>query len=321
MFTRRSFETLVLILFLCGAAFGQSANDRIQRMALPKSDTGSYRLGQGDVVRISVFGVEAMTQSLRLGSEGSAEIPFVGEVNLGGLTTAEAAERIESRLVEMELVLNPQVGVFVEQYLSRPAYVLGMVATPGEYYLDREMNLIDLLAKAGGLQEEDAQMVAIVQQRDPENGDTTVTRRVDLQKLLYEGHSELNLNIWGGDVITIPRREIQQFYVIGEVAKAGAYQLPHDTPLLVTQAVATAGGPLKTAKTSGGLLLRYDEDGNRQQFSVDLNRIVKGAEPDFLVRGNDVLFFPGSKIKTLGWGLVAAVPSLLSDLIIFGSVR
>jgi hypothetical protein len=58
---------------------------------------------------------------------------------------------------------------------------------------------------------------------------------------------------------------------------------------------------------SGGILVRYDDKGARQEIQVDFGDILKGKTEDFVVRPNDIVFVPGSKIKTLTTGLVTAV--------------
>ena len=123
------------------------------------------------------------------------------------------------------------------------------------------------------------------------------------------------------DVINVPEREIELFYVIGEVAAAGAYELPRDQTLLVTQAIAWAGGPIKTANSKKGVLMRYSVEGTREEIAINLDHIIKGKRPDVPIRPNDVVFIPGSTFKRIGYALIGVVPRTLSDAIIRGPIR
>ena len=87
-------------------------------------------------------------------------------------------------------------------------------------------------------------------------------------------------------------------------------------PLLVSQAVAMAGGLLKTAKAGSGMLLRYEEDGTRREMPVDFTAVLRGKAPDFPVQADDIIFVPGSAAKNLGYGLLNLAPMAVSRIII-----
>ena len=108
----------------------------------------------------------------------------------------------------------------------------------------------------------------------------------------------------------------QTVYVIGEVNRGGAFALPPKQDLRVSQLFAWAGGPMKTAKVSGGILVRYNDLGERQELPVNFDEILKGKKEDFLVRANDIIFVPGSRFKSLTNGLVAAAVSTIPYRII-----
>ena len=49
---------------------------------------------------------------------------------------------------------------------------------------------------------------------------------------------------------------------------------------------------------------------------MDFAAILKGKQPDFAVRPNDILFVPGSGAKTLGYGLLGVIPGALETSIV-----
>ncbi len=71
---------------------------------------------------------------------------------------------------------------------------------------------------------------------------------------------------------------------------------------------------MKTAKMNSGLLVRYDELGARQELAVNFSDIFKGKKMDFPIQSNDVIFIPGSNIRTIGYGLLAVIPGVVRTL-------
>jgi polysaccharide export outer membrane protein len=127
----------------------------------------------------------------------------------------------------------------------------------------------------------------------------------------------LNVRLQGGDVLYVPRRRQQNFYVIGDVINPGPYTLPRRGTITAAQAVIYAGGTLPTAKSGKGFLMRHDSLGVRQATPVDFKAIVAGKQPDFQMQADDIIFIPNSAVKTIGVGLLNMVPTLIQQWLIF----
>lgn len=321
---------LLSLLFCLPVLFAQDQNwnERIQKLSFTET-ISDYRLGPGDLIQVDVFGVEGFGRNLRINSSGTITVPYIGAVKAAALTTIELEERL-SEMLDGRFIKNPQVTVLVAEYRSQSVFVLGAVTNPGQYQLTQPLRLIDVIGMAGGLNLETADTVAIVQKKGATNGPdangttpvrTQETLRIDLTELLENGKLDLNTPISGGDVVQVPERQIERYYVIGDVNRPGAYELPRDEELFVTQALAQAGGPLRTAKTSKGLLVRIDDKGQRQEVALNVDDIVKGKKPDMTLLPNDVIFLPGSTAKSIGYGLLGIIPGTLSNTIVWGTVR
>lgn len=298
----------------------QDLNKQIQQLSFFSStDTQDYRLGPGDLIEIKVFEVDKFDQLVRISSSGTVTIPFLGKVPAAGRTGAELEAQLAGLINSRKLIRNPQVSVFVKEYRSQPVFVLGAVNQPGQYMIVQQLNLIDIIAMAGGLAPR-ADEVATIQRAHsgttPDAHDDSESQiiEINLTSLLDKGELGLNLRVQGGDVIHIPEREVKVYYVIGEVMSPGAYQLPADRTLLLTQALAQAGGPMKTAKMNSGLLVRYDEQGTRQELAVNFSDLLKGKKADFPIQSNDVIFIPGSNFKNIGYGLLGSIPSTITRI-------
>jgi polysaccharide export outer membrane protein len=302
----RGVAGLVAVLLLWSLPLNaQSVNldDRIKAMsALGKTDA-EYRLGPGDLIEIGVFGVDNFRQSLRINASGIIKLPLLDPVKAAGLTPMELEQRL-TELLKADVIKDPQVSVFVKEYRSQSVYVLGAVRTPGQYQITLQLKIVDVLAMAGGLQS-NAVDEAVIQRPTADGGEEVI--KVNLKDLLEKGDLAQNVVVRGGDVVHIQERLAQTVYVIGEVVRGGAFVLPPRQELRVSQLFAWAGGPMKTARVSGGMLVRYNEVGVRQELPVDFGDILKGKKEDFVVRPNDIIFVPGSKIKALTSGMVQAV--------------
>ncbi len=309
-------------------------NERIRQLSFLNRTDSEYRLGSGDLFEVRVYGVEGFQYDMRVNSRGLITFPFLGAVEARGMTPAELEDQIRVKLAA-GLIRNPQVSVFVKEYRSQPVFVLGAVKLPGQYQVVTQLNLVDVIAMAGGLVPEKAAERAFVQRRikaedtvseppttDLQARNTDMSRgsvvEIDLQELLEKGDLSLNIPIRGGDVIHVPERKRDLFYIVGEVTRAGAYEIPPKNTVLVSQAIAWAGGPMKTAKLNKGILVRYDGNGGRQEIAVNFKHIIEGKKSDFRVQPNDIVFIPGSTAKTIGYGLLGAIPTTASGAVVYG---
>jgi polysaccharide export outer membrane protein len=285
-----------------------------------------YRVGPGDSLGIRVFGLSAFDQTIRVSNSGKIHVPHLGILKVADLTPFQIQTKIAQQLIERDLLKDPWVQVRIAQYRAHPVYILGEVMQPGQYLLKNDMYVMDLLSLAAGFNEV-ASKIGYLYRRKIEPSDAVAEDdppilltaeeaiEIDFQQLYAGTKPELNIKLRGGDVIYVPERKPSYYFVVGSVNKSGAFEMPFEQKVLVTQAIAEAGGPLKTAKMSKGMLLRYNEDGKRQEFAVDFKAILKGKEPDFPLLPSDIIFVPGSSAKTLGYGLLNMIPRLAQTAI------
>src|SRR5207302_9901477 len=64
-------------------------------------------LGEGDVVRISVFQNPDLTTEARISERGAINFPLIGEVIIGGLAPPDAEARLAQQLSPGTLVVRP----------------------------------------------------------------------------------------------------------------------------------------------------------------------------------------------------------------------
>jgi len=285
--------------------------------------TPEYRIGPGDLLAIKIVGIENMDQQIRVSGSGKISIPYLGVLDAADLTAAQLEEKISTLLVEAKLVKEPEVLVFVAEYRAKPIYILGEVDQAGEIIMTQQLYLMDAILMAGGLDYtasdraflhrrkfEAAPLSARELKNSPGQARDSDIEVIDvnLRAIKEGGVVEPNPLLRKGDVLFIPERKVKFYYIIGDVGLTGVFTLPEHGELLVSRALASAGGPLRTAKISAGLLVRYDTQGQRQEKKVDFKAILDGRAADFAVQPQDVIFLPGSQFKTWGYAMLGFVP-------------
>ena len=106
-----------------------------------------YRLGNGDDLRVTVFGEPELSGDFQVDGTGAISMPLIGSVQVAGMTLPEFQNTVETRLRGGFLV-NPQVSAEVTNY--RPFYILGEVNRPDQYQYSSGLTVMNAVAAAGG---------------------------------------------------------------------------------------------------------------------------------------------------------------------------
>jgi polysaccharide export outer membrane protein len=143
------------IVVLAWATGCQSASTRTAEKAPLQAQTQTsatsnlgYNLGNGDRLRVTVFGEEDMSGEFLVDGTGQVSIPLVGEVPAAGRSVRDFQRVLETRLVEGGILLNPRVSAEVINF--RPYYILGEVGLPGEYPYTDNLTVLNAVATAQG---------------------------------------------------------------------------------------------------------------------------------------------------------------------------
>ncbi len=291
--------------------------------------TADYQLGPGDQLNVRVMGLDQLSKTVRISNSGKIHLPHLGILSVTDMTVPELTASIREELQKKGLVRDPQVQVLIAQYRARPVYIIGEVGLPGQYLTTGRLHVMDLITMAGGVNDVAQRTGYLYRQKSrsprqsPPAGETEQSANeqfriipIDLKSLLEGGRLDLDLELQAGDILYVPQRKTEFFFVVGDVGKAGSFEIPEGKKLLVSQALAQAGGPTRTAKMSKGMLVRYNASGSRQELKVDFAAILQGRQPDFPVRPNDIIFIPGSAVKTLGYGLLGIIPTVTQNAIV-----
>lgn len=248
-------------------------------LAQTPAQTGAgadYRVGAGDLVRVTVFGSPELTTEARVSETGNITCPLIGAVSVAGLAAGEIETLLASRFMAGNFLRQPQVSVLVVEYQSQKVTVLGHVTKPGLYSLRAASTVLDAIAEAGGVVPQTASDRATLIRAD---GTPT---QLDLDAL-FRGDPAQNLRIAGGDRIYVPRAE--QFYVYGQVQKPGQYRLERN--MTVSRAISAGGGLTPRGSERRAVIKRRGPDGKEKQFSA---RAADLLQPDDVLLIKESLF-------------------------------
>lgn len=251
---RRWWRSVLMVCALLPAAPAWSADN-------------DYRMGTGDVLRITVYGQPDLTTEARVGENGGITFPLIGDVKLAGITPARGETEIAQRLSKGGFILEPFVTLNVMQYRSQQISVLGRVNRPGKYTLEKISRISDALALAGGIIIDGSDTVTLVRTRDgkPEYRD------IDVIALFRPGGEASNELVQDGDIINVARQPM--FYIYGEVQRPGAFRLEQN--MSVVQALSMGGGVNARGTQRGIRILRRDGNGAMQELEARLADMVK----------------------------------------------
>lgn len=224
-------------------------------------------IGPGDVLTISIYevGVSLFGGGVRsapggfdpsahgetfpdtvVDADGRVDLPYLGAIEVGGLTAAEAQKRVAAGLRGKSQ--DPRVLVAIHQNVANTVYVSGAVNKPGRFplTLGRE-HLLDAIASAGG---------------SANTSDDTIVRFTRGARTVEQRLGTIRSGT-ADDLALIPRDRIElirrprTYTVFGAVTRIS--QVAFETgEVSLAEALARAGGPNDAvADPSAIFLFRY----------------------------------------------------------------
>ncbi len=158
-----------------------------------------YRIGAGDELNINVWKeTDLNLESARVRIDGKVTFPLLGDLQAAGLTPMALKEKIEVKL--SKFVESPTVTVTLLNSGSQRFYILGEVATTGEYPIIKNLTVMQAFALAGGFTEW-ASKKEILLLRNENNKKVTI--KIDYRDIV-KGDFSKNIPIQADDTIVVP---------------------------------------------------------------------------------------------------------------------
>ncbi|CAG9238480.1 EPS I polysaccharide export outer membrane protein EpsA [Paraburkholderia tropica] len=284
-----------------------------------------YTIGPADVLQITVWDHPELAQAL--GSQPSAapraadapqgivvdedgyiQFPYVGRVQVAGLTTSAIQARVAEALSHS--FRNPQVTVRVESFRAKQIFVDGEVHSPGSLQInDVPMTLTDAIGRAGGFTASaDKGRLQIIRGKR--------TYSVDLTTMLANGQNPAKIMLARSDVLRVPSRDESSVYVMGEVNKPVAAIPKTDGRLTLADALAQAGSfNVSTSDPQQLYVVRNAQSGHPDVFHIDAHSPVSMIlASKFPLEPNDVVYVDGNELVRVNRVLSLLLPAIDAGL-------
>lgn len=272
-----------------------------------REQPASLMIAAGDTMQLtiwdaeenSIFGAGGVTplQPTQVDSAGRIFVPFIGELQVTGMSPSSARQRIEEELVRT--VPSAQVQLVVEPGRANTVNLASGMAAPGLYPLvDRNVKILDIFSLAGGPNP----TFISPQVRLVRGGETF---GIAFSRLLEE--PQLNTTLRGGDRIYVVDDD-RAFITLGATGSQSIFEFP-ETEFSALEALALIGGVNgATANPESILVMReYDaaavRDGiagppkERVVFAIDMTS-ADGvfSAGKFLLEDGDLIYGTASAL-------------------------
>ncbi len=108
-----------------------------------------YRIGSGDILEISVWKEDSLSREVIVPPDLTIAFPLIGDIEVKEMTVSDLRAEVTKRL--KDFIPEATVTVMLRQINSLRAYVIGKVNKPGQFPVDLDTTVMQLLAMAGGL--------------------------------------------------------------------------------------------------------------------------------------------------------------------------
>jgi polysaccharide export outer membrane protein len=158
-----------------------------------------YLLQPGDVLQIAVWKETELTAEVLIRPDGGMSFPLAGELQASGHTVAELTGMLEARIRKFEP--DAVITVGVKAAAGNRVYVIGKVARPGDFPLNRPTDVMQALSLAGGATPfADTNGIRILRR----TGDKEAAIRFRYNDVQRGRKLEQNILLQSGDTVVVP---------------------------------------------------------------------------------------------------------------------
>lgn len=240
-------------------------------------DDEHYMVGPGDILFISISGIQETASKLQIDYEGNLYIPRVGGIDLKNKTLAESKILIEDKL--NRYYKDVDIFISLAEFRRIKVSLIGDVVSPSSITLKSNARLLDLLRSSSGLTGTSNYRNITVQSVNGEKN------TYDLLTFLRKGDFSNNPLLREGDVVIIDKTD-KVVSIVGQIKFPASYEYVEGEDL--ADLIDLAGGFLTKARKDSIEVIRFSDDGKSQYslyFSYDelLKESVKLKNKDLII--------------------------------------
>ncbi len=250
----------------------------------------------GDRLEYTVLEDREAPEVLLVEEDGNIELPLLGGLKAQGLTAQQLAMAV-SEALKKDYYYQATVLISQHQASSRRGVVLvmgevsreGMVEIPPGDIL----RVSEAIMRAGGFSVyADPTRVSLIRP-NAENPEDSQRFDVNVGQILETGNLSMDIILRANDRIFVGRRgdTSGSFTLSGAIGRPGVYPISIGQKITLSEAILSAGGFTQFGDGSDVKLIRYGEDGSRNEREINVDEILDYGKLD-----NDVLLKPGDRI-------------------------
>jgi polysaccharide export outer membrane protein len=188
----RVFSFAVPMLILCFSVIASA------RAADPEVANG-YKLQPGDLLQVVVWKETDLQSEVHIRPDGGISFALAGDLQAAGHTTDELRAELESRV--RRLIPDAVVTVQVKQAAGNRVFVIGKVNHPGDFALNRPIDVMQALSLAGGATPfADTNKIRVLHREGPRQ----TSARFRYGDVSRGRHLEQNILLQSGDTVVVP---------------------------------------------------------------------------------------------------------------------
>lgn len=184
-----------IVFLVAVSALAQQKDD-----GLNSTSTQAYHIGISDVLEIEVIRPEQLSNTATVSPDGSISFPYIGAVQVKGLTLMEVQGEIQRRLAN-GYMKYPVVSVSLKTSRSKNFFVYGEVVKPGAYAMDENLTVLKSISMAGGFTKfGSSNNVKVLRQSKGQLSYETIKINIDA---IIHGKVNEDVAIQEGDIVVV----------------------------------------------------------------------------------------------------------------------
>jgi polysaccharide export outer membrane protein len=160
-----------------------------------------YVIGPGDILEVRFWRDPDMTSTVVVRPDGRVSLPLLNDIQAAGLAVEAFRASVQANAAKNVFLTEPTVGVIVKEIHSRQVFITGNVANPGTFPLGNRLNVLQLIALAGGLGEyADKGKISVIRQE----GSRQVQFKFNHDDIARGRNLDQNIELRPGDTVLVP---------------------------------------------------------------------------------------------------------------------
>lgn len=233
-----------------------------------------YLLGTGDRINVTVWGSIDASYPLEVNRSGEIVVPKVGTIKVAGVAFGQLHQLLNGQF--SRIFRNFQLNVTMGKLRMVKVYVVGEVATPGDYTITSLSTLLNALAAAGG-PTHNGSLRAIAIKRDGKLVDT-----IDLYDFFLRGDKSRDIKLQPGDTVFVPTIG-PVVGIAGNVRRPAIFELKGEKNL--KDLLVLADGIVPTGYLQRLQIMGVEANEKKSVTDVSLDPKTSGKDLDSLAGG------------------------------------